>query len=153
MVSQSNPNLLLLTICASLPSRKKAYVSQYIEICGLDSATFRSAMTKTEEINQRFAEHFSTTNVVDLIRPPCSFGLAFSCSNRFFTLRTDAPTEQDNVFLEGVDPIGVLEKMKTRDLIHAPENMVKYFKCFPNADDGYGVFCIGLPVEDIYIDY
>jgi hypothetical protein len=119
----------------SLPSRKKAYVSQYIEICGLDSATFLSAMRKTEEINQRFAEHFSTTTVVDLIRPRCSFGLAFSCSNRFFTLKTDAPTEQDNPFSDGVDPIGVLEKMKTRDLIHAPENMVKYFKCSPNTED------------------
>ncbi|KAJ7932923.1 hypothetical protein B0H13DRAFT_2307206 [Mycena leptocephala] len=119
----------------SLPSRKRAYVAQYIEICGLEADTFRDAMTKTEEINQRFAEHFSTTNVVDLVRPQTSFGLAFSSSNRFFTLKTDAPTEQDNTFSDGVDPVGVLEKMKTRDLIHAPENIVKYFKCFPNTDD------------------
>jgi hypothetical protein len=112
-------------------------VAQYIEICGLEADTFRDAMTKTEEINQRFAEHFSTTNVVDLVRPQTSFGLAFSSSNRFFTLKTDAPTEQDNTFSDGVDPVGVLEKMKTRDLIHAPENIVKYFKCFPNTDDAY----------------
>ncbi|KAJ7622776.1 hypothetical protein DFH06DRAFT_1340649 [Mycena polygramma] len=55
-------------------------------------------------------------------------GDVVSASNRIFTLKADVPTEQDNDFQRGVDPIRLLTKMKTGELIHAPDNIVTYFK-------------------------
>jgi hypothetical protein len=112
---------------------------QYLEICGLSSDTFAISVAKLEEVNQRFADHFSGVKVVGIARPAASLGPALGASNRIFTLKTDAPTEQDNAFAEGLDPVGVLEKLKSRELIHAPDNMVKYYKCVPNPDDRCGI--------------
>ncbi|KAJ7030580.1 hypothetical protein C8F04DRAFT_1186619 [Mycena alexandri] len=54
-------------------------------------------------------------------------GPVLSASNRVFTSKDEAPTDQDNDFAEGLDPIGMLAKLKTSNLIHAPENIVQYF--------------------------
>ncbi|KAJ7915334.1 hypothetical protein B0H13DRAFT_2324433 [Mycena leptocephala] len=118
----------------SCPVRKVGFICQHIEICGLESDTFKEAVAKTEEVNDRFAEHFSSVTVLRLARPKTSLGAALSASNRLFTHKTDAPTEQDNEFAEGVDPTGVLDRLKTRDLIHAPDNMVRYYKCVPDPN-------------------
>ncbi|KAJ7169023.1 hypothetical protein C8R46DRAFT_1034145 [Mycena filopes] len=55
-------------------------------------------------------------------------GTIFSANNRLFTLKVDAPTEQGTEFQPGVDPVGILERLKTRDMFHGPDNIVKYFK-------------------------
>lgn len=57
-----------------------------------------------------------------------AYGKAFSASNRIFTLKSDAPTEQDNQFHIGVDPMRYLSRLKGGLLIHAPDNIVSYFK-------------------------
>ncbi|KAJ6513679.1 hypothetical protein C8R47DRAFT_1206986 [Mycena vitilis] len=140
----------------SCPARKVPFISQHLEICGLDSATFREAIAKTDEVNQRFHEHFSSVTVTDLARPTSSLGPVLAASNRLFTIKTDAPTEQDTEFVAGLDPTGALERLKHRELIHAPDNMVQYFKCVPiGADSGRikyecavpGVFKVGDIVE------
>ncbi|KAJ7828111.1 hypothetical protein B0H14DRAFT_3466490 [Mycena olivaceomarginata] len=95
----------------------------------------RYPSSKLEEVNQRFTDHFSGVKVVGIAQPAVSLGPALCASNRLFTLKKDAPTEQDNMFAEGLDPVGVLERLKSTELIHAPENMVKYYKCVPNPDD------------------
>ncbi|KAJ7115113.1 hypothetical protein C8R43DRAFT_1138248 [Mycena crocata] len=112
----------------SCPQKKVLFITQQADICGLDSAVFKTAMAKLEEINDRFEEHFCGQTVVKLTRPFSSVGPTFTASNRLFTSKNDAPTEQDNPFLFGVDPLGALAKAKGNDLIHAPENMVRYFK-------------------------
>ncbi|KAJ7854013.1 hypothetical protein B0H13DRAFT_1903826 [Mycena leptocephala] len=119
----------------SCPPRKVAFICQHLEICGLSSEVFKAAVAKTEEVNDRFSEHFSSVTVVSLARPSTGLGPALSASNRLFTQKGDAPTEQDNDFVDGVDPTGSLERLKTRDLIHAPENMVRYFKCVPDTSN------------------
>ncbi|KAJ6462341.1 hypothetical protein C8R47DRAFT_1225490 [Mycena vitilis] len=113
---------------AACPARKIAFICQHLEICGLTSETFLLAIAKTEEVNQRFHEHFSSVTVVDLARPTTSLGPGLSAANRLFTSKSDAPTEQDNDFVEGVDPTGALARLKNRDLIHGPDNMVRYFR-------------------------
>ncbi|KAJ7137599.1 hypothetical protein C8R43DRAFT_955509 [Mycena crocata] len=110
------------------PQKKVVFITQQVDICGLDSAAFQTAMIKTEEINERFEEHFGGQTIVKIAMPSSSFGPTFNASNRLFTSKNDAPTEQDNPFLFGVDPLGALAKVKGSDLIHAPENMVRYFK-------------------------
>ncbi|KAJ6459155.1 hypothetical protein C8R47DRAFT_1226694 [Mycena vitilis] len=121
----------------SCPARKVPFICQHIEVCGLDSPTFREAIAKTEEVNERFHEHFSSVTVVDLVRPASSLGPVIAASNRLFTIKTDAPTKQDTDFVDGLDPTGALEKLKHRELIHAPDNMVHYFRFVAvGADSG-----------------
>ncbi|KAJ7891582.1 hypothetical protein B0H14DRAFT_2560641 [Mycena olivaceomarginata] len=112
----------------SCPRRKVPFMCQYLEICGLSSDSFAISVAKLEEVNQRFTDHFSGVKVVGIAQPAVSLGPALCASNRLFTLKKDAPTEQDNMFAEGLDPVGVLERLKSTELIHAPENMVKYYK-------------------------
>ncbi|KAJ7802699.1 hypothetical protein B0H14DRAFT_3779876 [Mycena olivaceomarginata] len=112
----------------SCPRRKVPFMCQYLEICGLSSDSFAISVAKLEEVNQRFTDHFSGVKVVGIAQPAVSLGPALCASNRLFTLKKDAPTEQDNMFAEGLDPVGVLEGLKSTELIHAPENMVKYYK-------------------------
>ncbi|KAJ7131530.1 hypothetical protein C8R43DRAFT_1133754 [Mycena crocata] len=117
------------------PPKKIVYISQQADICGLGSTEFLNAIAKLEEVNEKFEEHFSGQNFVRLASAPSAVGPSFTASNRLFTAKNDAPTEQDNNFLFGVDPIGSLTKMKGTEFIHAPENMVRYFKWQSKVDD------------------
>ncbi|KAJ7626518.1 hypothetical protein DFH06DRAFT_1141829 [Mycena polygramma] len=121
---------------ATCPPRKIPFICQHLEISGLKSETFRLAIAQIEEVNQQFHEHFSGSTVLDLARPVSSLGPGLGASNRLFTMKADAPTEQDTEFVDGLDPTGSLEKLKTRDLIHAPENMVSYFRYNASAEAG-----------------
>lgn len=116
-------------------SRKIAYLAQHIEICGLETASFASAINKITEIRQKFAEHLFTATIFENIDRNGPFGIKFVANNRFFTKRHDAPTEQDTEFQHGVDPLGSLHKLKGSDLIHAPDNIVKYYKLVVKDDD------------------
>ncbi|KAJ7733481.1 hypothetical protein B0H16DRAFT_1732293 [Mycena metata] len=103
-------------------------LSQYAEICGMGSPVFESSMVTATTIHERFAQHFcgsSLASWVPLIGP---MGSVFPANNRLFTLKSDAPSEQNTDFEEGVDPVGIIERLKTADMIHAPENVVKYFR-------------------------
>jgi hypothetical protein len=57
---------------------------------------------------------------------------AIDFNARYFTKRTDAPNESNHPFLQGVDPQGVLEKLRKHDLIHGPDNQVEYIKLLEN---------------------
>ncbi|KAJ7114755.1 hypothetical protein C8R44DRAFT_629792 [Mycena epipterygia] len=70
----------------------------------------------------------------DLVTRLSADGVVFSASNRLFTRRSEAPTEQDNSFEPGVDPVQRFAKLKGTELIHAPENMVKYYRLKGNAN-------------------
>jgi hypothetical protein len=61
--------------------------------------------------------------------------MAIDFNARYFTKRKDAPHESNRPFLEGVDPQGVLEKLRKHDVIHGPDNQVEYIKLLEN--DGY----------------
>lgn len=55
-------------------------------------------------------------------------GAYFTANNRLFSRRCDVPNEQDNEFQDGVDSIGKLARLKGTELIHAPDNIVKYYR-------------------------
>ncbi|KAJ7025319.1 hypothetical protein C8F04DRAFT_1269348 [Mycena alexandri] len=124
-------------------------MSQHIKICGLQSTTFKEAMEKTQEVTDRFVDHLAGVKVVDLPRPNSVLGPVLSASNRIFTAKDECPTEQDNEFAEGLDPVGTLAKMKTQNLIHAPENMVNInvFEAAKSGNAVPGLFKVGDLVE------
>ncbi|KAJ7705899.1 hypothetical protein B0H16DRAFT_1482032 [Mycena metata] len=121
-------NNLIPKNASTCTARQTPFLCQHVEICGLSSATFKTAMEKTQEVTDRFVEHLVGTKVADIPRPRSDIGGLLSASNRIFTSKDDAPNEQHNEFADGLDPMGVLARLKSPNLIHAPENIVQYFK-------------------------
>ncbi|KAJ7698917.1 hypothetical protein B0H17DRAFT_926895, partial [Mycena rosella] len=48
---------------------------------------------------------------------------------RLFTSKLDANNEDRVEFHDRLDPTGDLEKLKTDQLIHSQDNVVRYYKC------------------------
>ncbi|KAJ6520780.1 hypothetical protein DFH09DRAFT_1426698 [Mycena vulgaris] len=109
-------------------ARKVMFLSQRAEICGMGTATFNEAMSKIASVTEYFEQHLAGAELSSITETESTEGRLFVASNRLFTNKTDAPTEQDTEFQNGVDPLNVLQKLKNNDLIHAPDNIVKYFK-------------------------
>ncbi|KAJ7019556.1 hypothetical protein C8F04DRAFT_1188795 [Mycena alexandri] len=104
---------------------------------------------------REFAQYFCGTPVSKWQVEVGPIGSVFSANNRLFTLKTDAPTEQGTEFEPGVDPVGILERFKTADMFHSPENVVKYFRVVSDPEQGEikylqsfpGAFRVGDVVE------
>ncbi|KAJ7629626.1 hypothetical protein B0H17DRAFT_1218102 [Mycena rosella] len=91
-------------------AKKALYLTQYVEITGIQTDTFAACVSNVLSIHEKFGAHLAGVQMADL-----------------------SPNEQDNEFEPGVDTVGRLAKLKGSDLIHAPENIVKYFRV-NNAD-------------------
>jgi hypothetical protein len=85
-------------------------------------------MTKLEAAQERLCQHFCGLSVIKCTAQPGRFGQTLCASTRLFTLKSDAPTEQDTTFQPGVDPVGELERIKSADVFHGRDNVVHYFK-------------------------
>ncbi|KAJ6481343.1 hypothetical protein C8R47DRAFT_1218505 [Mycena vitilis] len=116
----------------SCPRAKAQFLSQHAEICGLGTATFKDAMEKVSAINDMFSQQLAGVEMIPMGGRVGDTTDTFSSSNRVFTSKVDVPTEQDNEFQPGVDPLKLLAKMKNGELIHAPDNIVTYFKRAPS---------------------
>ncbi|KAJ6449306.1 hypothetical protein C8R47DRAFT_1084762 [Mycena vitilis] len=132
-------NLVPKNVQACTPA-KAQFLSQQVEICGLDTAIFEEAMAKIIALHDLFGEYLTGVEVKPIADGPFSTNNAFGASNRVFSLKSDIPTEQDNRFQDGVDPLGRLEKLKSPDLIHAPDNIVQYFKKSKVQREGQSVY-------------
>ncbi len=109
-------------------------MSQNAEIHGAETETFKDSMEKLDAIRELFAQHLVGVELLPVAERSSTTGNLFSASNRIFTLKSDSPTEQDNEFQTGVDPMRMLARMKNTDLIHAPDNIVKYFRRVAHED-------------------
>ncbi|KAJ7120547.1 hypothetical protein C8R43DRAFT_1136720 [Mycena crocata] len=135
---------------------KAIHLSQHVEICGLGTEIFEQGVSGVIAVHQKLAEHMADAEMFPLaMKKQEPNGSHIPASKRLFTERCDAPTEQDNVFAPGIDTLGRLAKLKGTNLIHAPDNMVKYFRLVV-AKDGQsaryvktipGAFKIGDLVE------
>lgn len=92
-------------------------------------------MAKVSLIHKKFAQHLSIAQFTPHVEAQGAVGTLFAASNRLFTSKRDAPTEQDNEFEYGLDPVGIIGRRKTEDLIHAPANIVKYFRLQTSGDE------------------
>ncbi|KAJ7642479.1 hypothetical protein DFH06DRAFT_1334347 [Mycena polygramma] len=120
-------------------------LSQYAEICGLGSTLFEDSMANAKTVHDRFAQHFSGTAVAKWTPVLGPTGSVYSASNRLFTMKADAPTEQGTDFEPGVDPTGALESLRTSDLFHGPENVVKYFRKALDQETGRNKYLPSYP--------
>ncbi|KAJ7683323.1 hypothetical protein B0H17DRAFT_1205192 [Mycena rosella] len=109
-------------------ANKALYLTQYVEITGIQTEIFAACVSNVLSIHEQFGQHLARVQMVDFFMKYIGDAPIFLASNRFLTLWSEAPNEQDNEFEPGVDTIGWLAKLKGNDLIHAPENIVKYFR-------------------------
>ncbi|KAJ7705771.1 hypothetical protein B0H16DRAFT_1747080 [Mycena metata] len=123
----TNVNLVPIAV-GKMEPKQAIRLAQRVEISGLGTPTFEEALGKLESAHDRIVQHFCGQDLGKLERQNSKFGCALSCSNRLFTMRADHPTEQGTEFEAGVDPLGSLEKLTTKDLFHGPDNVVKYFR-------------------------
>ncbi|KAJ7758613.1 hypothetical protein B0H16DRAFT_1457148 [Mycena metata] len=132
-----------------LEARRAIRLGQRAEISGLNSQTFEDAIAKLEASHDKFQQFFGGQSIQRLVMQNGHFGRALATSNRIFTMRSDYPHEQSTSFEQGVDPLGVLERMSTREIFHGPDNVVKYYRKLSDRSDGWfpGAFKIGDIVE------
>ncbi|KAJ7187200.1 hypothetical protein C8R46DRAFT_1207165 [Mycena filopes] len=129
-------NLVPKNVQACSPT-KAQFLSQHIEICGAGTASFDKAVHNLVSVHSRFVQQLAGLEVNPMADGGGRTQDFFAASNRIFTLKSDVPAEQDNTFQDGVDSAGFLCRLKREDYIHAPENVVLYFRK-KNASE-YGV--------------
>ncbi|KAJ7183729.1 hypothetical protein C8R46DRAFT_1209878 [Mycena filopes] len=127
-------NLVPRNVQSCSPS-KAQFLSQFIEICGAGSASFAGAIQNLKSVHERFSQQLAGVDVLPMPDVSARSQDAFAASNRIFTPKSDVPTEQDNTFQDGVDSAGLLNKLKRDEYIHAPENVVLYFRKKSTPDD------------------
>ena len=59
--------------------------------------------------------------------------IAIDVHARYFTACKTAPKEANLSFSQGVNPDGVLSRLRKHDLIHGPDNKVAYLKTGENG--------------------
>ncbi|KAJ7448104.1 hypothetical protein FB451DRAFT_979998, partial [Mycena latifolia] len=100
--------------------------TRHAEICGMGTRTFEESLNQIPAVVDIFEQHLAGAELGSIAEADSAGGRLFVASNRLFTIRSDAPTEQDNRFQSGVDPLNILQKLKSNQLIHAPENIVRF---------------------------
>ncbi|KAJ7715115.1 hypothetical protein B0H16DRAFT_1742204 [Mycena metata] len=119
---------LVPTNVQHMDHRRAMRLTQHLEVTGFETGVFEECMTRLELAQDLFAQHFSGHPITRLTIPVGRTGHVLGASNRIFTPKVDAPTEQGSEFQPGMDPLGALERLKTEELIHGPENIVRYYK-------------------------
>lgn len=99
-------------------------MSQRIRLIGPDNAEFTDAMGKLSEIWDILDSQFPEDPIKGLKPPRTLDQDIFAAATRIFTIRADAPHGKDMTISPLVDPTGMLERVKGRDLFHLSENQV-----------------------------
>jgi hypothetical protein len=63
-------------------------------------------------------------------------GRVFEASNRYFTSKREAPDLETVPISPVIDPHGILESLKSGELLHGEENEVYYYQVHENALKG-----------------
>ncbi|KAJ7156489.1 hypothetical protein C8R43DRAFT_1125690 [Mycena crocata] len=125
---------------ASCPQSKAMFLSQFVEICGERTSTFDDSMKGVAAVYECFGRYLAGVKLNKPADSEKNGQMFFSAANRVFTAQSDAPSEQDNDFQDGLDPLRKLVKFKTGELIHAPENIVRYYKRVQEDDESPAVY-------------
>ncbi|KAJ7703374.1 hypothetical protein B0H16DRAFT_1475966 [Mycena metata] len=140
----TNVGLVPLAI-GKLDQKRAIRLAQRIEISGLNTATFEEALDKLESANDKLTQHFSGLTVKNISTANGRFGRPIAGSNRIFTLRVDSPTDQSTEFQPGLDPLGKLERLTSKEVFHGPDNVVKYYRRAKDPKNGSNVYDSGFP--------
>jgi hypothetical protein len=106
--------------------KKRFYIKQGVTLTGLSTGGFEKAASICTDIYAKMSGYFPEDKMNHWENATYEGHSATNFSARYFTSRADAKHEANLPFLEGVDPDGVLEKLRRQDLIHGPDNQVPY---------------------------
>jgi len=114
--------------------RKRLYTRQAVTLTGLSTETFAKAVENCNIIFSDMRAKFLEETTAPWQCGTYEGHATIDAHTRYFSLRKEAPTEQNQPFWQGVDPDGVLSKLRKQDLIHGADNIVKYKKLTVEAD-------------------
>ena len=79
-------------------------------------------------IHAKFANHLPAGQLLDYQLSSFKDHISFTASNQYFSLTKEISNTTPTAFPATVDPHDVLKTMSGYDLIHAADNIVKYYK-------------------------
>ncbi|KAJ7246837.1 hypothetical protein B0H12DRAFT_1305428 [Mycena haematopus] len=101
------------------PRVEHIFWTQQAEISGLDTTTFLASIAKLESIHDLFTQYLPGIDIISLNKCSPQNAACLGASNRVFTFKSDMPTEQDNEFQRGIDPVGLLAHQETTNCLVA----------------------------------
>ena len=101
---------------------------QAVTLTGLSTEAFRKASLACEQILTGMMNHFPENSMSKWQTAVYEGHVAIDIHACYFTLRKNAPNEQNLPFADGVDPDGILAGLRKHDLIHGPDNKVSYLE-------------------------
>lgn len=102
------------------------HLRQSITITGLGCRAFEDAATVFHDTYHAISSTFTRGKMLDWQCGIYEGHAALTFNARYFTLRRHAPNERTLPWGEGVDPQGLLEKLRGQNMIHGPDNKVAY---------------------------
>jgi len=108
---------------------------QAVTLTGLSSETFvAKAVSNCHNMYTKFFDYFPADAMNMWQSTMYERHTAVDLHTRYFTMRKNAPNEANILFMDGVDPDGVLSTLRKHDLIHGPDNRVSYLKTDTDRD-------------------
>ena len=101
---------------------------QRVRITGLSTEVFDKAVLAYTMVYDKMSAQFPLESTLPWQATVYKGHPAMDFNAWYFTKRSNAPNETNLPFEAGVDPRGVLEKLRGQDLIHGPDNCVRYLQ-------------------------
>ena len=101
---------------------------QRVRLTRLSTEVFDKAVSAYRMVYDKMSAQFPPESTLPWQATVYEGHPAMDFNARYFTKRSDAPNETNLPFEGGVDPRGILEKIRGQDLIHGPDNCVQYLQ-------------------------
>jgi hypothetical protein len=105
------------------------YLRQGVTLIGYRTTTFENAISNAQEIYGIFERNVQDVSLESWSLTTSTVqGRVLEASNRYLTLKRDAPDMQPVPISPLVDPHGVLEKLTKEGFLYGEENDVHYYQ-------------------------
>jgi hypothetical protein len=111
-------------------SRQVRYLRQRVSLTGLGTSDFDESIQGIMDVHTTFARCVPLNKLA-----PCGIVDDFDgygtieLSNRYFTLKKDAATQEQVPFSTDIDPFRFLAIAAGHQYVHTEENVVRYYAC------------------------
>lgn len=123
------------TGCNSEP-RQRNFFRQAVILTGLGCESFCQAVQSIYEIHQIFSRTFEVGSIEGWSTSTFEGHEAIDMSNRFFTPRQHATSNQITTFTRAVDPDNILKEAMNQDdkFTHTTDNEVDYYELMTDSE-------------------
>ncbi|KAK7037326.1 hypothetical protein VNI00_011317 [Paramarasmius palmivorus] len=114
-------------------SASPRHIKQRLLLAGFNTDTFTTALIGLDRIDDLLRLNIRE-DVPHKLNTQASGQQAIEISNRYFTSKRMAITEEQIEIPTYVDPKGILESIKGENLVHTTENQVEYYQRVTNSN-------------------